>query len=125
MNNTTVLTVALAGALLATYASAQTASIPAPDNAKSNKVDGSNSVTADAQSNSASDIDLSKRIRQSLVADKSLSTYAHNIKVISIGGNVTLNGVVRSEEEKIAVEKKAGDVAGTINVTDNVKVASK
>jgi len=122
MNKTTVLTVALAGALLATYASAQ---IPAPDNAKSNKVDGSNSVTADAQSNSASDIDLSKRIRQSLVADKSLSTYAHNIKVISIGGNVTLNGVVRSEEEKIAVEKKAGDVAGTINVTDNVKVASK
>jgi len=54
--------------------------------------------------------------------DKSLSTYAHNVKIISQNGKVTLKGPVRSEEEKNTIEKVATDVAGAGNVTDQITV---
>ena len=96
----------------------------APDNTKSNKVDHSNSAaTADAQTNKSSDIDLTKRIRKSILADKALSTYAHNVKIIAANGRVTLNGVVRSEQEKSAIEMKAAAVAGENNVINDIKIA--
>jgi len=59
------------------------------------------------------------------VKDKSLSTYAHNVKVIARDGAVTLKGPVRSEEEKQAVEAKAVEVAGQGKVTDEISVAPK
>lgn len=109
----------------APYASAQTDHATAPDNSKSNQIDKSDqSATADSQSNSASDIDLTNRIRKSLMADKSLSTYAHNVKIVTVNGSVTLNGVVRSHQEKNVVETKAAEVAGKANVTDDLKIAS-
>ena len=81
------------------------------------------SATADTQPNHSSDVDLTKRIRQSVVADKSLSTYAHNVKIVTLNGSVTLNGVVRSDEEKNAVEMKAAAIAGKDKVTNALKVA--
>ena len=58
----------------------------APDNTKVNKADqAKGGVTADQQSESAADRDLAKRIRQSVVGDKSLSTYAHNVKIVAQG----------------------------------------
>jgi len=66
---------------------------------------------------------LTKRIRQSVVADKSLSTYAHNIKIVTVNGSVTLNGVVRSEDEKGAIEAKAANIAGKNKVTSKLKIA--
>lgn len=96
----------------------------APDNAKSNQVDASNASTADAQSNKATDLDITKRIRQSVMAEKSLSTYAHNVKIITVNGGVTLkNGVVRSQDEKNAIEIKAEAVAGKQQVTNELKIA--
>jgi osmotically-inducible protein OsmY len=118
-------------ALVAQHASAQSdansaaaAPTAAPDNSKSNKLDPSNmSATAGAQSNHSTDVDLTKRIRQSLMADKSLSTYAHNVKIVTLNGSVTLNGVVRSDEEKNVVEMKAAAVAGKDKVTNDLKIA--
>jgi len=105
-------------------ASPSAAAATAPDNTKSNKVDHSNSAaTADAQTNKSSDIDLTKRIRKSVMADKALSTYAHNVKIVAVNGTVTLNGVVRSEQEKSALEMKAAAVAGKDNVINDLKVA--
>lgn len=96
-----------------------------PDNTKSNKVDETNRVTtAQDQSNSPADIELTKKIRQSVVADDSLSTYAHNVKIVTVNGHVTLNGVVRSEPEKASIEKKAYAIAGQAQVTSQLKVAS-
>ena len=96
----------------------------APDNTKSNKVEATNTTaTADAQSNKAADLDLTKRIRQSVMADKALSTDAHNVKIVTVNGNVTLNGVVRSEDEKSSIEKKAADIAGQNKVTNDLKIA--
>src|ERR1700730_8163995 len=121
MNNPTIAALLLSSMLAAPHVMAQTVS---PDNAKSNKVDASNATaTADAQTNSAADLDLTKRIRRSVMADKSLSTYAHNIKIVTVNGSVTLNGVVRSEDEKGAVEMKATNIAGKNNVTNYLKVA--
>jgi osmotically-inducible protein OsmY len=97
----------------------------APDNTKSNKLDQSNtSVSADTQSNHSTDVDLTKRIRQSVMADKSLSTYAHNVKIVTVNGAVTLNGVVRSDQEKSAVEMKAVALAGRDKVTNDLKIAA-
>ena len=100
------------------------AAATAPDNTKSNKVDPSNSAaTADAQTNKSSDIDLTKRIRKSVMADKALSTYAHNVKIVAVSGTVTLNGVVRSEQEKSTLEMKAAAVASKDHVINDLKVA--
>ena len=102
-----------------------TGTVPA-DNTKANKLDPSNTAaTADAQKDNAGDRTITQRIRKSLVTDKSLSTYAHNVKIVSVNGTVTLNGVVRSEDEKSAIEVKAVSVAGPGHVVNDLKVAPK
>ena len=53
-----------------------------------------------------------------MVSDKSLSTYAHNVKFIVRNGVVTLRGPVRSEEEKNAINAKAAQIAGASDVKD-------
>jgi len=97
-----------------------------PDNTKTNKRDrDKSSPTADRQKMNPTDRDLAKRIRASIVDDKSLSTYAHNIKILSQDGKVTLKGPVRSEDEKNAIAAKATEIAGTGNVIDELEVAPK
>src|ERR1700694_5607795 len=86
----------LSGALLCGQA-------PAPDNTKVNKMPG---ATADKQKMNAEDRTLSQNIRKAFMDDKTLSTYAHNVKIISRNGMVTLRGPVRSAEEKAALEAK-------------------
>ena len=94
------------------------------DNTKVNTRDrAAGAVTADQQKETATDRDLTQKIRRSLVADKSLSTYAHNVKVVSQGGTVTLKGPVRSEQEKQTVEAKAVAVAGAGHVTNQLSIA--
>jgi hypothetical protein len=74
--------------------------VPA-DNTKVNQRDQSaNEPTADQQKNKTSDRDMSQQIRKAIVKDKSLSTYAHNVKIITQNGQVTLKGPVRSDDEK-------------------------
>jgi hyperosmotically inducible periplasmic protein len=124
MNKPIIAALLLSSVVAPPHSFAQTASTVASDNAKSNKVDASNAAaSADAQSNSAADLDMTKRIRQSLMADKSLSTYAHNIKIVTVNGRVTLNGVVRSQDEKGVVEMKAANIAGENKLTSDLKVA--
>lgn len=96
----------------------------APDNTKVNTRDqAQGAVTADQQKENASDRDVVKRIRQSLMKDKSLSTYAHNVKVVARDGQVTLKGPVRSEDERRSVEAKATEIAGAGHVTNEISVA--
>src|ERR1700745_3766808 len=84
----------------------------APDNTKMNQDERNSGKTADQQKENQSDRELARQIRRAIVQDKSLSTYAHNVKVVAQGGTVTLKGPVKSEEEKAAIEKKAAEVAG-------------
>jgi hyperosmotically inducible periplasmic protein len=96
----------------------------APDNTRTNKQDRQqSSPTADQQKANSSDTDITKQIRSSVVKDKSLSTYAHNVKIIVQDGKVTLKGPVRSEEEKSNIAAKAAAVAGESNVTNQLTIA--
>ena len=94
------------------------------DNTKVNARDrAKHAVTADQQKENTTDRDLTQKIRRALMRDKSLSTYAHNVKVIAQGGQVTLKGPVRSAEEKTSVESAAVEVAGAGHVTNQLSVA--
>jgi hyperosmotically inducible protein len=94
------------------------------DNTRVNKRDrSSEQVTADQQKQNSSDIELTRKIRSSITKDKSLSTYAHNVKVITQDGIVTLKGPVRSEEESKVMESKAAEVAGESNVKNQLDIA--
>ena len=94
---------------------------PAPDNTKKNK--DQTSPTADQQKMNPADRAITQKIRKAIHEDKNLSTYAHNIKIITQDGKVTLRGPVRSEEEKNNLQAKAVAVAGEENVTNLLEVA--
>ncbi|MDQ6678239.1 MAG: BON domain-containing protein [Acidobacteriota bacterium] len=105
---------------------AQTDTAAKPDNSKVNKRDrAKSSETADNQKNNKADRTITQKIRQAVIADKALSTYAHNVKIITLNGAVTLKGPVRSEEEKSSVEAKAKEVAGSDKVTNQISVVPK
>jgi osmotically-inducible protein OsmY len=115
----------LLGAGVLTYAQEPTGqqAPPAADNTKVNERDRSqNEPTADQQKDNRSDRDITQQIRQSIMKDKSLSTYAHNVKIITQHGQVTLKGPVRSEDEKRTVEAKASEVAGESKVTSELNI---
>ncbi len=80
-------------------------------------------ATADDQKENDSDRKITQDIRRSVMADKSLSTYAHNAKIVSVNGTVTLNGVVRSQAESDSLAQKAQSVAGSGHVVNQLKVA--
>ena len=111
--------------LLAQEPAGQTASPPA-DNTKVNERDrNNNEPTADQQKENRSDRDITQQIRQAIMKDTSLSTYAHNVKIITQNGQVTLKGPVRSEDEKKAIEAKATEVAGENKVTSELDIKPK
>ena len=120
-----IITLVFAGSLgCAALANAQDAQQPAPDNTKTNQKDRDKAAaTADKQKMSPEDRELTRKIREAVTADKSLSTYAHNIKIITRDGKVTLKGPVRSNDEKSAILSKATQIAGEGNVTDEMDVA--
>lgn len=97
-----------------------------PDNTKMNAQDRDKaSPTADQQKDNRSDREITQQIRQSLMNDKSLSTYGHNVKVVTQNGQVTLKGPVRSDDEKKAIESKATEVAGENKVTSELNIKSQ
>lgn len=94
------------------------------DNTKVNTRDrAKTAVTADQQKENTADRTTTQNIRKALMKDKSLSSYAHNIKVVTQDGQVTLKGPVRSEEEKKTVEAKAIEVAGEGKVINQITIA--
>lgn len=94
------------------------------DNTGINKRDASpEQMTADQQSQTKEDREITQEIRQAVVDDESLSTYAHNVKIITIDGMVTLKGPVRSQDEKRTIEEKAGQIAGMENIISEIEIA--
>jgi hyperosmotically inducible periplasmic protein len=102
---------------------AQLQAFQQPDNTKINERDRDKSQkTADQAKEGTSDRELMQKIRKAVVADKSLSTYGHNVKIISEHGKVTLKGPVHSEEESKNIEAKAVAAAGAGNVSNQLLV---
>ncbi len=114
------------GTLLVAQQPATQDAPPAADNTKTNQRDQNpNQPTADQQKNNASDQEITQKIRKAIMDDKALSTYAHNVKIITQNGQVTLKGPVRSDDEKQSIEAKAAEIAGQNNVTSALEVKAK
>ena len=86
---------------------AQSSATP-PDNSAQNKTQ---NTTADNQPNARQDRLTTAAVRRAIIADKTLSVYAHNVKIITLNGAVTLNGPVKSADEK---QKVATDAASAV-----------
>jgi osmotically-inducible protein OsmY len=105
--------------------SGNTVSANAPDNTARNERDQNEATkTPVDQNENASDLEISANVRKAIVADDSLSTNAHNVKIITNGGVVTLRGPVNSAQEKTTVEMKAKQVAGVTRVESQLEVAA-
>lgn len=115
--------VALASAALTTAALGDQQP-PQPDNSKVNKqVTENAAATAESQGSDPQSIDNTRKIRKAITEDKSLSTYAHNIKIISNGNDIVLKGPVRTADEKQAIEAIATRVVPTAVVKNQISVA--
>ena len=117
----TVLTLSLGAAW--TAGAQSTPSQERQDNTRINQRDRNpGEATADQQKANPADRDLTSKIRKAIVGDKTLSTYAHNVKVISQNGTVTLKGPVRSDAEMKSILAKAQDMAGADKVVNEMAV---
>ena len=110
-----VLSISIAG----TAATAQDQSTK-PDNSAQNK---NQDQTAQNQSSAASDRELTAKVRKAIIADKDLSTYAHNIKIITQNGSVTLKGPVKSNEEKQKIESDAATVVAPGSLINQLTIS--
>jgi osmotically-inducible protein OsmY len=115
-----MLLIAAAGALLAVpqFSFAQNASAKPDDSAQNKGQD----ETAQNQSNSRSDLQITAKIRRALMADKGLSMYARNVKIITRNGSVTLKGPVKSADERQRIESDAAGVVTQSKVMDQITV---
>jgi hyperosmotically inducible protein len=129
-----VLVCALALLALSSYtgtghAADKTAATPsqtAPDNTGRNVRDrGGDTVTPGDQSNNKADVHLTQQIRKAIMADKSLSTNAKNVKIITANGVVTLRGPVNTPQEKATIEAKAQSIAGAHNVDSQLEIVRR
>ena len=105
---------------------AATPSQTAPDNTGRNVRDrGGDTVTPGDQSNNKTDLNLTQQIRKAVMADKSLSTNAKNVKIITANGFVTLRGPVNTPQEKATIEAKAQSIAGANNVESQLEIVRR
>ena len=96
-----------------------------PDNTERNVQDRSGAtLTPGDQSESEADRTLTQKVRQAVMADDSLSTTAHNIKIISVNGVVTLRGPVNSAKEKANIDAKAQQIAGATKIDNQLEIVA-
>ena len=110
------------GQTLAAAEAVSPASTPA-DNTEKNvrdKDDATLTPTDQAQG-SRHDVDLTRQIRQALMADKTLSTNAQNIKIVTLSGRTTLRGPVKNVDERERILTMAGKVVGSKNVDNKLE----
>jgi len=99
---------------------------PKADNTEMNVRDRSGAtLTPQKQTNRESDRKLLAAVRRAVVDDKTLSTSAHNIKIVVRGGVVTLRGPVSSENEKSRIADLAHQVAGVVSIENQLDVKTK
>jgi osmotically-inducible protein OsmY len=102
---------------------AQTAPGAADNSARNVRDRDPDSVTPMDQGNNEQDLKVTQQIRRQVVSDDNLSTKAHNVKIITNNGVVTLRGPVESEAEKERIASVAKKIAGEGKVRDQLEVA--
>jgi osmotically-inducible protein OsmY len=110
-----ILAIALAVPLVA-YAADNAADVhraPADNTGKNVRDrDDTKLVPTDQEHGSDADVELTRKIRQAVVADDKLSTNAHNVKIVTLNGVATLRGPVASGAEQTRVVELAAQAAG-------------
>jgi len=94
--------------------------VPAADNSRQNR---HLTSTAQSQPNNRADRLMAAHVRRVIVADDTLSIYAKNIKIIVVGGKVTLEGPVHSHEESLEIAFDASTVVDGRCIVDKLTVA--
>ena len=95
-----------------------------PDNTKINKRDtDSAALTPIDQGENESDLKVTQKIRQAVMADGSLSFTAKNVKIITVNGKVTLRGPVKTAAERTSIDGAARKVAGAGMVDNQLELA--
>jgi hyperosmotically inducible protein len=98
----------------------------AADNTGRNERDRSGATaTSGDQGESEADRHVSQQIRKAVVDDSTLSMTAHNVKIITNEGVVTLRGPVRTSQEKSQIAAIAQRVAGVKRVDNQLELATK
>ena len=78
-------------------------------------------LTPEDQKETKKDIKITAHIRKAVVKDKSLSMDAHNAKIITRSGVVTLRGPVANEAESKKLEKIAKKTHGVVKVDNQLE----
>ncbi|HEY2249999.1 MAG TPA: BON domain-containing protein [Planctomycetaceae bacterium] len=76
------------------------------------------------QNENKNDVETTASIRKRVV-DTKMSTDAHNVKIMTQDGKVTLRGPVESADEKARIEELAVAVAGAGNVDNQLEVKER
>ena len=92
------------------------------DNTRLNQRDRADTLKPTDQPNDKADIQTAAAVRKAIENDKSLSTKAHNVKLIARNGVVTLRGPVADAQEKSKIEQIATNVSGVSRVENNLDV---
>ena len=114
----------LVGGLAVSVASARAQGYPADNSGKNVRDRKAAALTSADQSNTQSDLNITREFRKAVIADKGLSMNAHNVKIITANGVVTLRGPVKSQKEKATIGAKAQHVAGVTRVDNQIEIAS-
>ena len=97
----------------------------ADNSAKNARDRGDETITPTDQGGSAADREVTANVRKAIVEDDALSMNAHNVKIVTTGGVVTLRGPVKSASEKSSVAAKAQKVAGVKRVDNQLEIEKK
>jgi hyperosmotically inducible protein len=79
-------------------------------------------LTPEDQKETKKDIKITAHIRKSVVKDKSLSVDAHNVKIITRNGVVTLRGPIENPAESMAIEKIAKHTRGVVRIDNQLEI---
>jgi len=82
--------------------------------------------TATDQSNDPTRVETTRRIRERIVNDKSLSTSAHNVTIVTTkDGEVTIRGLVTSTIEKDKIMQIANAVVPGVRINDQMSIKNQ
>jgi len=98
---------------------------PADNTGKNVRDRSGDTLTAGDQPENAGDRDITQGVRKAIVANKHLSTNAHNVKIVTVNGVVTLRGPVDSAAEKAKVAAAANHVAGVKRVDNQTEIVTR
>jgi osmotically-inducible protein OsmY len=100
----------------------RTSGADADNTARNSRDSGGKTVTPMDQSENEGDRAITQRVRKVVVDNDALSTNAHNVKIVTANGVVTLRGPVNTPQEKNTVVAAAQMTPGVKRVDDQLEV---